>query len=289
MFFTMVPNHWHYVADFNFHFFKAQGCEANEADCQGYFPLLHILGTIFSFSKFAFSRYLMFLLVFITPLILFYITKKWIVTWFYFATTQYVYLIEGGGAYPQALAGIFLLLLLSTKNNYLRAIILLVSIISHSQAFILIGISWLVILFFENFSFKNVFPACSALFGRTVDPPLGEKVLIDVGPKGFFLWKDILNFFVRIFPFPFLIAAFWQLHKQKNYAFIVLTVIFFGLGIFVSPRIFYNVPLILLPALTVFYHTLKGKWKYGFLVLTVLSFVVQMGTWILFKVNCVAP
>lgn len=293
--FTLTPTNWHYVADFEFHFLKSQGCEnSNDKEaCEVYFPLLHFFGSVFAFSKQAFARFLMFLLVFITPLILYYITRKWIVTWFFFATTQYVYILEGGGAYPQALAGILLLLLLSTKNNYFRAGILLVSILAHSQAFFLVGVSWLILLFFENFKGKSFFPACSALWGVQDVDPIGEKVQLQlVGLKGIaqvgVQIKNVGNFFLRTFPFPFLLASFWQLFKEKQFAPIALTLLFFYLGVAITPRIFTMIPLVLLPSMTRFYYGLNGWMKYGFLGLTVMSFVWQMGTWVLFKVNCVA-
>lgn len=291
--FVFVPANWHYVADFEFHFQKLQGCQNHydEEACKTYFPLLHLLGGIFAFSKLAFARFLMFLIVFVTPMALFFVTRKWITVWFYFSTTQYLYLIEGGGAYPQALTAILLLFLLGTKNNYVRGIILVAAMLSHSQGFYLIAVAWFVIAFFESKKAMNFFPACSGVFGTTVIKPLTEKIDITVlninGPQILKLpIKDVLNFFVRGFPFPFLIASIYQLIMEKNYAPIVLAGIFFYAGIAMTPRIFIIIPLILLPALTSFYFRLSGWPKKAFLGLTVLSFVFQFGTWALYKINC---
>lgn len=297
LFFSLIPLSWHRVGDFNFHFEKAgENCTGvyEEQRCDSYYPLLHFLGAPFSFSPHAFANFLMILVVFITPLILFFFTRKWITVWFYFSATQYVYAIQAG-AYPQALVGIFLLLFLFTKNPYLKFPILVFALLAHSQGFVLLLIVWVVQLFFDNFkSIKSFFPACSAIFGKQAVDPIGQQVSINIiNKQGFqlihFPLKDVANFFVRTFPFPFLVAAVWQLKKDKNYALIAVTAIAFYYGLAVGQsRIFLVVPLILLPALTSFYSNLDKKWKKWFVVLSIITFVINFGTWFMFKVNCVS-
>ncbi len=295
--FSVIPLDWHRTGDFNFHFEKAgERCTDvfEKVRCDSYYPLLHFMGRFFSFSPLAFSNFLMVIVIFITPLILFFITRNWITVWFYFSVTQYVYLIQTGGAYPQALAGIFLLIFIYTKSSYLRIPILLVATLAHSQAFVLLLFVWFIELFFKNFkSIKTFFPACSAIFGRTAEDPIGQRVSLEVLNKhGLQLIhipiKDIANFFIRIFPLPFLIMAFWQLKKEKNWALIVVTlfVVYYGIAVG-QARIFLIVPLILLPTLTNFYSGLDKRWKRWFIVLTIVTFTVNFGTWLLFKVNCV--
>lgn len=294
--FSIIPANWQRTGDFNFHFSRAGGnCppEYPPESCLSYYPMLHLIGGIFSFSQQAFSNFLMIIIIFITPFILFLMTKKWITVWFYFSATQYVYLIQAGGAYPQALAGIFLILFIWQKNNYIRFFLLIVAIISHSNAFTLLLMVWLVQLFFENFkSIKNIFPACSAIFGRQEVDPIGQKILITtitkdgIAPISVIL-KDIANFFVRTFPFPFLLAAFWQLKKEKDWSLIALTLVAFYYGFAVGQaRIFLIVPLILLPSLTRFYYNLDKKWKKWFILMTILTFIINFGTWGLYKVQC---
>lgn len=289
---------WNRTGDFNFHFEKArQTCtkEFGEQRCDSYYPLLHLLGQPFSFSKNAFFSYLTILIVFLTPLILFFVTKKWFSVWLYFAATQYVYLVQTGGAYPQALAGIFLIIFLATKNHLLRLPLLVLASLSHSQTFNLLVVIWLIELFFENWSsIKSVFPACSAIFGKQATDPIGERINLDVVNKHGIQninipIKDLANFFVRIFPLPFLIMAFWQIRKEKKWALIVITVFALYYGIAVQQaRIFYIVPLILIPPLTNFYSELDSKWKKWFVLLTIITFVINFGTWIMFKWNCVS-
>lgn len=302
--FTLMPSGWNRVGDFNFHFNRAGGnCPEgySDASCASYYPLLHLLGSVFSFSEQAFSNFLMIIVLFITPMILFFMTKKWMVVWLYYSVTQYVYLIQAGGAYPQALAGIFLLLFLWQKNNYLRFFILIGAIISHSNAFTLLLMVWLVQLFFENNihkiiykKFKYIFPACSAIFGRQDVDPIGQKILITTITKNGIepiniIVKDIANFFIRTFPFPFLLAAFWQLKKEKEWALIVLTIFGFYYGFAVGQaRIFLIIPLILLPSLTRFYYNLDNKWKKWFIGLSIITFLINFGTWGLYKVQCLA-
>ncbi len=300
--FSVIPLAWHRVGDFNFHFNRAaENCPEgySAASCDSYYPLLHLLGRTFSFSEQAFSNFLMIIVLFITPMILFFMTKKSMIVWLYYAATQYVYTIQAGGAYPQALAGIFLLLFLWQKNSFIRFFLLVVAIISHSNAFVLLLIVWLVQLFFENNihliiykKFKYIFPACSAIFGRQPEDPIGQQVLITtitkngIAPINIIL-KDIANFFVRTFPFPFLLAAFWQLKKEKDWALIVLVLFGFYYGIAVSQaRIFLIIPLLLLPSLTRFYYGLDKKWKKWFILFSLVTFVINFGTWGLYKVQC---
>lgn len=302
--FSVIPLGWHRVADFNFHLSRAaQECLSgySKESCDSYYPLLHLLGGAFSFSSVAFSNFLMILVIFVTPMILFFMTKKWFSVWLYFAATQYVYLIQAGGAYPQALAGILLLLFLWQKNFYIRFFLLIAAMLSHSQAFVLLVMVWLVQLFFENNihsiifkKFKNVLPACSAIFGRQPEDPIGQQILVTTITKNGIapiniIVKDIANFFVRTFPLPFLLAAFWQLKKEKDWALIVLTLFGFYYGIAVGQaRIFLIVPLLLLPSLTRFYYGLDKKWRKWFILLTLITFTVNFGTWALFKIRCLA-
>lgn len=302
--FSVIPLNWVQTGDFNFHFEKAgEKCatEYGQASCDSYYPLLHLVGNAFSFSKQAFSNFLMIIILFITPMILFFTTKKWMTVWFYFAVTQYVYLIQAGGAYPQALAGIFLLLFLWQKNPFIRFFLLIGAMLAHSNAFVLLLMVWLVQLFFENNihtiiykKFKYIFPACSAIFGRQPEDPIGQQILVTTLTKNgiapiSIIVKDIANFFVRTFPFPFLLAAFWQLKKEKEWALIVLTLFGFYYGIAVGQaRIFLIIPLILLPSLTRFYYNLDKKWQKWFIVLTFVTFAINFGTWGLYKVQCVA-
>ncbi len=294
--FTLIPFDWHRVGDFEFHFNKAgERCDPNydQQACDSYYPLLHFLGSPFSFSPVAFSNFLMILIVLITPLILFLMTKKWLVAWLYFSATQYVYTIQSGGAYPQSLVGIFLLLFLWQRHPAIRFAILVAASLSHSQAFLLLLLVWLVHLFFENFgSIKNWFPACSARFGRQEVDRIGQEIAITTITKNGFaginlVLKDIANFFVRTFPLPFLLAALWQLKKEKDWALIAITLIVFYYGFAVGQaRIFLVIPLILLPSLTRFYYGLNKKWKRLFIGLTIITFIINFGTWILYKANC---
>lgn len=295
--FSLIPLNWVRVADFNFHLAKAaENCvEKYEEDrCNAYFPLLHFLGKPFSYSPIAFSHFLMILILFITPILLFFSTKHWMTIWLYFAATQYVYAIQAGGAYPQALAGIFVIIFFLIKNNWIKAGILPIAILAHSQAFVLLLLIWTVQLLFENQkNLKNMFPACSALFGRQEVDPISNRIGIQaINKNGLqFFWlelKDVANFFVRVFPFPFLLMAFYQLWKEKDWVPLVVSIIIFYYGFAnASPRMLWTIPLILLPSLTRFYMALEGKWKYAFLILSLITFLFNFGTWMAYKIRCV--
>lgn len=302
--FTAVPFYWQTVGDFSFHLAKAnEKCDGNydESRCDSYYPLLHRIGSFFAFSPTSFVFYLMFLLVFVTPLLLFYITRNWMSVWLYFSATQYVYTIQAGGAYPQALAVIFLLFFLAFKHKAIRASLLIISITVHSQAFILLLLVWTIQLFFENFKdLKNIFPACSALFGRQDVDPIGQQInysLLNknafVTPQGHFITialKDILNFFVRTFPLPFLIFAFLQMKADKDWSTMLIVIAIFYIGLSNGQaRVFLVIPIILIMPLTRFFMKLSGWYKFGFIGLTIASFMFNFGTWMLYKVRCLAP
>lgn len=292
--FIFAPLNWHFSGDFNFHYSKARGCE-NHPDkeaCAAYYPLLHFIGQFFAFSPNVFAIYLIFLVAFVTPLILFLQTKKWVTVWLYFSTTQYFYSINGGAAYPQALAYIFLLGLFLTKNNWLRSLIFFVGILAHSQAVFLIGITWFVLYFFENFNFGNAMLACSSFFNSNTPDFLKETVKIPLLAKSGktiteqILFKDILNFFLRMYPLPFLFFSLRQLWREKNFAPIFLCAFFFYYGFVSSQRVFFTIPLLLLPSLTRFYSTLTGWHKKGFIALTIVYFLFQIYFWAQFKITC---
>jgi len=290
LFFSLTPISWHTIADFNFHFEKAKGCDSEK--CQTYFPLLHWIGGFFSFNKPIFLFYLNFLLLFATPMALFFITRKWITVWLYFSTTQYVYLMNGGGAYPQVLSIVFWLGLFATKNNFIRLALFILGVIAHSQGLILLGLTWLLLSAKEGWG-KSFFPVCSSIFGR--QEVLSQKVSQElITRNGFSLieipLKDFLNFFVRGFPLPFFLVALWQsIFKEKDWIPIILSAFFFYSAVISSPsisagRILVLIGLAFLPALTRFYEGFTHKkW---FVALTIISFLVNFVTWISYKLTC---
>lgn len=291
-FFSITPLTWHTIADFDFHFEKAQGC--NSQRCNVYYPLLHFFGQFFILNEKTFLFFLNLLLLFVTPLILFFITKNSITVWLYFSVTQYVYLMNGGGAYAQVLAVIFWLGLFATKNNFIRLILLILGTLAHSQGQILLLFTWLVLAIKEGF-FKNAFLSCSSLFGANSPEILSKKI-----DQPFFVFfdirlisvpvKDFLNFFARGFPFPFFLIALWQTWKEKDWVPIILT-IFLVYGSLISSasisagRILVLIPLVFLPALTRFYESFR--YKKLFLLGTLISFAWVFGTWFVYKLNCV--
>ena len=295
--FSLMPSAWHKIADFEFHLNKSQGCTEGNESCLIYYPLLHILGSVFSFNSTAFLFFLNFLVLLVTPLVLFFITKNWVTPWLYFSITQYVYLVNGGAAYPQALSIIFLLAIFATKNNFLRLVLFLVGSLAHSQAAVLIGVGWFLILVQEGFFGKMFLLSCSGIFGKTVPQVLTEKVNVGVVQPTQLIttsiqFKDVLNFFARIIPFPFFLVGLLQVWYEKNIAVVglVILLLYQGLALSgsVSPsRFFMVIPLILLPSITRFYESLRPKWQHFFLFFTVLSFCWEFGSWFSYKLQCI--
>lgn len=291
--FSIVPFDWHLVGDFDFHFLKAgENCEGDlKEHCDVYFPLLHLLGSPFGFSKFAFGYFLLILLVFVTPMILFLRTRHWISSWLYFSATQYLYVIHGGAAYPQMLAGIFLLLFVWIKNPFVRLLLLIAGIMSHSQAYILLLVVWVLEMAFEYVPKLSFFPACSGVVGKG-NEILNERVTFEVVNRNglqvvHVLIKDIANFFIRTFPLPFLIMALYQVKKEKQYFIIAVCALAFYYGLSVSQaRVFLVIPLLLLPFLTNFYKALSPNWKKAFILLSIVTFIINFGSWASYKLNC---
>ena len=297
-FFSLTPPNWHTIADFNFHFEKLKGCE-NHFDkpaCEIYAPLLHIVSFAFGFTKVAFLRWLFFLLLFVTPMVLFFYTKKWVTVWLYFSTTQYLYLIDGGAAYPQMLAGIFFIIFLNDKRFWVKIICSILAILAHGQAFYLIILAWVISLLLEvikDIKEKNVLWACSAIIPEQLRSFSQEKITVQIIQttgniaQQHLLIKDVLNLFARMFVLPFMLASLWQAKKEKRFDLLVLFAIMLYFGATTQPRMFLFVPIMFLPLLTNFYLNLKPAYKKYFLVLTIISFFWEFGTWINYKLSCI--
>jgi hypothetical protein len=298
--FNLLPATWFRTGDFEFHFEKSSTCDGKIGDelirCNSYYPLFHFFAGFFSFSKLAFTYFLFVLMLLVPPVLLFYHTKNWVAAWFYFSTTQFVYLVQTGGAYPQLLAISFLILFFIVKNNYWRVPLFLVAILSHSQAFFLLSTYWfleLAVIEFNKHDWKKVLPACSSIFGQTLQAPIESIQNVEVlNRNGFQLIniniKDFINFFIRIFPLPFLVLAFFQLKKEKNWHIIIMVILLLYYGVVVNQsRVFWTIPILLIPALTRYYSNQIGWWRKSIIVLSIVTFAVNFGTWLMYKINCI--
>jgi len=286
--------------DYSFHFKKAKnGCENSNPDnqnCEVYAPLFHWIAKPFAFHPNAFFYFTVFLIGFVTPMLLFLLSRNWLAVWFYYSTTSYYWFMIDG-IFAQALAMILLLLVLILKDWKHQALIVLLAILSHGSGFFLVLITFFVknILTKENITelldelkekdWKKIIP-CSGVFGVQQPLVLKEQVgnLITTGQK--FTFGDLLIPFTKIFPFPFTFFALRQALRDKHYHILGLTLVTFAAGFWVSHRIFYMLPLILIPSLTDWVETLNPRHRIIFLLITLGVFGFQLYSWLNFKLVC---
>jgi len=277
--------------DYNQHFYKAKnGCEGSETigwsedACEIYAPLFHTIAQPFTYHENAFFYFVLLLLGLVTPLIVFWFTKEWISVILYFTTTVYFY-FNIDGFFPQALAGIILLLIFLVRDWRIQVALVGLSIFAHGHAFLLCLIGFGLINFKKGF-LNNKFLGCSSTFGankpEVFDTPI--QGLVTTGVQ--FKLSHVLVFFARIFPLPFLICSIWySINKKYKIDLLLMACFCFIAGFTVSHRAFYFIPLLLIPSLTMFAVGLKGKPRILFWLVVLVSFVYLFGGWINFK-NC---
>ena len=283
-------------ADYAFHFEKAKNdCENLGETCEIYTPLFHWLASAFAFHEKAFFFFGLVLLAFVTPMLLFYLSNKnWLAVWLYFSTTSYFWFFYNG-LFSQHLATIFLLLVLLTKDWRIQLGLLVLSPLVHSHAFVLVLIAiivkhiWSILKdkFVEKNVWRKLFPGCSGVFGK--DPPeiLTQPIGSLTSTGGTFNISHVLIFVVKIFPLPYFVIASYQYFKEKeNFHLFILAIIFVIQGFLLSHRIFYLVPMMLIPGLTWWASGLSPRNKKIFLLSTLLVFGFQFFSWLQFKLVC---
>jgi|TARA_R100000501_G_C2631682_1_gene128289 hypothetical protein len=276
--------------DYAFHFEKAnQGCDLTDVACKSYAPLFHWIVGPFAAHDNSFFYFVVFLLAFVVPMLLFLITKDWIVTWFYFSTTSFFYFFIDG-IFAQATAMILLLLLIYFKDWRIQSLIVILGMIAHGHGFFLLSIVFVIINFFKLLDEENwlkITPACSGAFGNNRPEFLAQPIdgLTTTGVQ--FTVADALIPFTKVFPFPYFVLSVWYSWKNKvNLDLVVISFVAILAGFLVSHRIFYIIPLVLLPGLVLFYRSLIGWPRLLFLFSTLIVFVFQLYSWINFKLVC---
>ncbi len=268
--------------DFQFHYEKSASIEERT-----YAPLVHVIGSWFAYSQKNFLLYVVLIVGFVTPLLLWYVTRHWQTVFFYFSTQYFWFMLMSPS---QAFAGIFLIVLFITKNNFIRFLALIGAAISHGQGANLFLISWIVVLFFEHleeikmFS-KKALPACGSLLG-TATPAVFDTQLAGSAHFGVTV-ATVLNFFVKIMPLPFLVPAVLYLWKQKNYAPIVLAVLGMLGAVFAMNRTLFIVPLVLLPYAGAYVANAGKKTRIALYLMALGLFGLQVYSWIRVKTTCV--
>lgn len=288
--------------DFDTHFQKSKnGCgEITDADsrfrCEVYAPLLSWASKFFSFSEKSFLYFNIFLIGIVTPMLLFHITRTWVVAWFYFSTTNYFYYFVEG-VYAQALAGVLVLTILATKNPFIRLLALVTLILAHGHGWMM-GLLVLSVLTISEGLKKtedwcepwSFFPVCSGVFGKTQLAEAINKPIAGWTAGGeTWSYNDILHLFGKIFPLPFLVLGVsYYLRFREKIHFLVIGFLSVAIGFFVSPRVFYLLPLVMLPGLAWYTEQAKPEHRHWILAASFLSFVFMFYSWANFKLVCVA-
>ncbi len=266
--------------DFQTHYIEARdGCSSIDIDCVRYAPLFRFLESFFAFHENAFKYFALIVIGVLTPLVLFKLSDSnpVAVLLFFSATSYFYYFIDG--IYPQALAMLLALGILLSKNKYLDILLLIFSILAHSQGFMLS----LLVLIAKNIPTGFL---CSGIFGNNEPSILTTPTGLSSGGFDFHL-KDILHFFTITFPIPFL---YWSIKKavaNKKIGVLFLVGVSFALGFFVSPRTFYFIPLVLIPELSGWYSVQEKTNQRLFLLLLAFSGAMQFYLYWNFKTNCV--
>lgn len=273
--------------DYQFHYEKSKYLFENLR--LNYAPLGHILGFPFSWHPNLFFAYVLILTAFVTPMLLFLINNKWQTVLFYFATQYFWFSLS---TISQTLAGIFLTAMLLTKNDYLRFLFFVLGTISHSQGFILLGTTWIVLKIFE-IDWKNMFLGCSvlstALSGITT-PETQKAILTPIttpiagNAKFGVSIATIGNFFTKVMPFPFLFLGLIYLLRKNNIMPIILATLI-GIGsVLSSSRVLFMIPLLIIPYSASFVSEMRARNRLIMYGIALLLIAFQAYSWWLIKV-----
>jgi len=277
LFKVMVTPDFANRGDYQFHYEKSAGLNDRP-----YAPLTSMIGQLFGYSEGVFFFFILLLVGLITPLLLWHVTRTWQTVLFYYATQYFWFMFS---TVSQAVAGIFLVGLFVTKNNYLRLLFVALGAAAHGQGAILLTVAWLLIVVFEHRKEWNVFPACGSLFGNAT-PEIASTYLAGNPAFGVSI-ATVLNFFWKIIPFPFLFFGVKQLISDKNYAPLVISAFAVLGSVFASDRALYIVPLMILPFAGKYCANSSKRVKWGFYFLAIVLIGLQLYSWIRVKTACV--
>lgn len=279
--------------DWEKHLDKSKGIEEhnNWVGIQHYPPLFHWIIKPFNFNERIFYIASCLLIAFAIPLLLFKISKVPEVVLFYFSTTTIYYVLEFGGYLPLMLAFTFFLAFVWKNDLRIRFALIVLSLLTHSWAFWLLLIYWLVELFFKA-NWKQCFPI-GALTGCDKAPAIFEEPIAKSLPAPYNFVREIrpgliISYFIRGFPFPFFIAAVYQHWKERKHHFNAMIGICL-LGGFLNDRVMLVSSMLLLIGLARYYRGAPRKVKILMFVVALALFVYNFNLFHLFKVDVAAP
>jgi len=283
--------------DYFFHLTKAQGEEyyTNEygeiKNTESYPPLFHWLASPFSFRENTFYFFTLCLIGIAIPMSLFFTTGRWETVAFYFTTSSIFYFFEIG-YYGQAMAFLVVSAMFFVKNNFVRMLLVLAALLSHSMGLFFALTVFGALLLKESGLLSKVgaFLACSGWFPvNRPDEVLGTEIVR--GASDFMSLKlnlgRLVKLGVEIFPLPFMFMALRGfLHrKELHFVLIALTAFAFGTQNF---RGFYVIPLVGVIGLTYYYQDFveKTRLKKWFWLTVAVYGLIQFAVWWRYKSYC---
>lgn len=274
--------------DYLTHYYKSkQGCESSffvqnnsVAQCESYTPLFHWIAFPFTFNENAFFFFTIFLFVFLTPLIIYKYTNNWYSALIYFCASNYVWYFMDG-IFPQALAQLFIFILFFTKDRRLEIVLIPLIILSHGSGFMAV----LFVLFFKYVDLAGWL--CSSVFGAN-QSTTPQVIYTKIGSSGGldFQINNVLHFFTKLFPIPFLFMALKESSQNDKRTFGLLVFLIIA-GFVYAPRVWYLAFILAIPSITKFFEKQPKKNKIYLLVFTILYGVFQVYTFYTYHTQCV--
>ena len=242
-------------SDFDFHYAKAQGKDVcypiyGFGQCDAYPPAFHVLASPFAGSEWTFKAFIVFLLGFIIPFLLFLIARKAIVVLLYYSTSFFYMFVSG--TYPNALMlAVFLLFFIDYGKFKFFAWFAWLGLVYLAPSIH----SWALPLFTFVFLYKTVawvkeknpLLSCSPFWGKT--PTQLEQPLpwFDAGNSAQSLTLNNLgSFLLKGCPFPYLWFGLKKIWLEKNW----LKILLIGgatATALVNYRTLFIIPLLVLP------------------------------------------
>lgn len=203
-----------------------------------YAPFLRTYLGVFGANYSYWTFLQVFIVCFLTPFLIYLITKNWLAPFFYFFITNYWWFILGLGLFSQGLLVVFALSLFVTKNNYIRGGLMFIGSLVHSTAIYLLPLIFLFLLVEEQFFQKKLLVlGCSPIFGNNTPGSLQTNVSAAlVGPWALTI-KDLLSFLTKMLPIFFLVPALYALYKRREVSYLLLFVLCLVFGFCLNSRV----------------------------------------------------
>ena len=222
-----------------------------------YYPIMfRSIGAWVVFDDTLFQILVLIILCIITPMTLFYGTKEPLAPFFYFAISSYFYFMYSGLC-AQALAGIFVLAIISFKNPLAKIGLFLIGLFSHNSAFELLVMVLIISLIYEYREKIAGLLMCSPFWGKT--PEILQKPVYNNNLYAPVSINNLLSFFAKIAPLPFLIIQFKKNIQNKRFDVLIIMILLIGVSFVTNHRVLYTAGLVNVFGFCLIFKELKNK------------------------------